>query len=114
MKLNNSDLRLARRQIGMIFQQFNLLNTKTVFANVALPLYLTKSKDASAITQKVFALLNLVGLKDYAEYYPEQLSGGQKQRVAVARALITCSKVLLCDEATSALDPQATSTLLTY
>lgn len=110
--LKEIDLRATRKQVGMIFQHFNLLNSKTVFDNVALPLYLSKDKRNSAIEQQVFTLLDLVGLKDHPHHYPEQLSGGQKQRVAIARALITRPKVLLCDEATSSLDPQTTSALL--
>jgi len=110
--LKEVDLRAARRQMGMIFQHFNLLNSKTVFDNVALPLCLSKDKKSLAIEQQVFTFLDLVGLKDYLHHYPQQLSGGQKQRVAIARALITRPKVLLCDEATSSLDPQTTTALL--
>lgn len=112
MHLKEIDLRAARRQMGMIFQHFNLLNSKTVFENVALPLYLLKDKKSLTIEQQVFTFLDLVGLKDYPHHYPQQLSGGQKQRVAIARALITHPKVLLCDEATSSLDPQTTTALL--
>lgn len=106
-----SQLRHARHQIGMVFQHFNLLQTKTVKANVALPLQLMKRPKAE-ITKKVAELLALVGLADKADYYPGQLSGGQKQRVAIARALITSPKVLLCDEMTSALDPETTQSIL--
>jgi D-methionine transport system ATP-binding protein len=105
--LSSSELRAARKHIGMIFQQFNLLDSKTVYDNVALPLKLDKQK-----TDKISGLLNIVGLSDKANQYPSQLSGGQKQRVAIARALAMDPKVLLCDEATSALDPQNTEAIL--
>lgn len=101
----------ARRQIGMIFQHFNLLSSRTVAGNVALPLELDK-RPKSAITQRVAELLALVGLEDKADSYPANLSGGQKQRVAIARALASNPKVLLCDEATSALDPATTQSIL--
>jgi D-methionine transport system ATP-binding protein len=109
--LDNSKLRAARRQIGMIFQHFNLLSSRTVFDNVALPLELAglSRKD---IRSKVTPLLELVGLADKAGRYPAELSGGQKQRVGIARALATEPKVLLCDEATSALDPETTRSIL--
>jgi D-methionine transport system ATP-binding protein len=106
--LSPQALRNARKHIAMIFQQFNLLNSKTVFENVALPLKLDHQK-----TDKIFSLLELVGLADKAHQYPAQLSGGQKQRVAIARALALDPKVLLCDEATSALDPHNTEAILT-
>lgn len=104
-------LRQVRQKIGMIFQHFNLMPSRTVFENIELPLKLTAlSKQECA--QKINALLDLVGLTDKAQSYPSQLSGGQKQRVAIARALANDPKVLLCDEATSALDPQTTHSIL--
>ena len=112
LPLKQSALRAARKKMGMIFQQFNLLNSKTVFENIALPLSFSAQKNNPAIEQQVFTLLDLVGLKDHSQNYPMQLSGGQKQRVAIARALITQPKILLCDEATSSLDPQTTTALL--
>lgn len=104
-------LRAARRDIGMIFQHFNLLSARSVFDNVALPLEL-RGESRAAIKAKVEPLLDLVGLADKADRYPAQLSGGQKQRVGIARALATDPKVLLCDEATSALDPETTEQIL--
>ncbi|WP_421297976.1 methionine ABC transporter ATP-binding protein, partial [Aeromonas sp. 700722] len=110
--LSERDLTQARRQIGMIFQHFNLLASRTVFANIAFPLELAGwSKEK--IQQRVAELLALVGLEARAQAYPSELSGGQKQRVAIARALAPAPKVLLCDEATSALDPQTTRSILT-
>ncbi len=104
-------LRKLRSQIGMIFQHFNILVSKTVWQNVALPMQIA-GKDKAHIKKRVQSLLDLVGLGDKAKQYPAQLSGGQKQRVAIARALANDPKVLLCDEATSALDPQTTSSIL--
>ena len=101
--LSSNDLTLARRKIGMIFQHFNLLSTRTEFGNIALP---------QEINTKVTELLSLVGLDDKRHSYPSNLSGGQKQRVAIARALASDPKVLLCDEATSALDPATTQSIL--
>ncbi len=104
-------LRAARKKIGMIFQLFNLMKSRTVFQNVAYPLRGGRLTTAQK-EEKVMRLLNLVGLSDKAGAYPSQLSGGQKQRVAIARALANDPKVLLCDEATSALDPQTTQDIL--
>jgi len=108
---SKSELRRARKHIGMIFQHFNLLETKTVFNNVAIPLYLIGTPKEE-IKERVHAMLEFVGIGDKAKQYPKELSGGQKQRVAIARALITRPKILLCDEATSALDPATTEQIL--
>ncbi|MDN3614946.1 methionine ABC transporter ATP-binding protein MetN [Vibrio gallaecicus] len=110
-KLSKSELSEARRNIGMIFQHFNLLSSRTVFENIALPLELSGT-NKEKIETKVNELLNLVGLADKRDTYPANLSGGQKQRVAIARALASDPKVLLCDEATSALDPATTQSIL--
>jgi D-methionine transport system ATP-binding protein len=104
-------LREIRKDIGMIFQHFNLLNSKTVYQNIAIPLILL-GKDKKQIEQRVNELLLFVGLEDKAHHYPDELSGGQKQRVGIARALATNPSILLCDEATSALDPQTTVQIL--
>ncbi|MGM0825861.1 MAG: methionine ABC transporter ATP-binding protein [Pseudomonadota bacterium] len=104
-------LNQARHRIGMIFQHFNLLTTRNVFDNVALPLELM-GQPRNDIRERVTPLLKLVGLSDKSDQYPAQLSGGQKQRVAIARALASNPRVLLCDEGTSALDPQTTSSIL--
>ena len=134
LKLKPNELRDARKKIGMIFQHFNLMNTLSVFDNVAFPLKKAKKPkveegeegeplDPNAepklvkltkaeIKEKVDSLLQLVGLEDKANSYPSQLSGGQKQRVAIARALANDPDVLLCDEATSALDPKTTYSIL--
>ena len=110
-KLSKDDLLERRKKIGMIFQHFNLLSSRTVAENIAFPLELVgASKDV--IEKKVASLLDLVGLSDRAGNYPSQLSGGQKQRVGIARALASDPKILLCDEATSALDPQTTKSIL--
>ncbi|WES89338.1 methionine ABC transporter ATP-binding protein MetN [Dickeya fangzhongdai] len=111
MSLSESQLTRTRRQIGMIFQHFNLLSSRTVLGNVALPLELDNTP-AAEIKQRVHQLLDLVGLSDKHDAYPANLSGGQKQRVAIARALASNPKVLLCDEATSALDPATTRSIL--
>ena len=105
------ELRGVRRKIGMIFQHFNLMRSRTVLSNVAFPLKGSGLSKAQK-QEKVMQLLRLVGLEDRASAYPAQLSGGQKQRVAIARALASDPKVLLCDEATSALDPQTTRDIL--
>ncbi|HZK87206.1 MAG TPA: methionine ABC transporter ATP-binding protein [Syntrophomonas sp.] len=109
--LNTRELREARQKIGMIFQQFNLLSSRTVFDNVMFPLEIVGIPPAAA-HKRVQELLDLVGLTDKARVYPEQLSGGQKQRVGIARALANDPKILLSDEATSALDPQTTRSIL--
>ena len=104
-------LREARKDIGMIFQHFNLFRSRTVFQNIAYPLK-GRGFTKEEIRKKVEELLKLVELEEKSNAYPSQLSGGQKQRVAIARALATDPKVLLCDEATSALDPQTTHSIL--
>ncbi|UHO39553.1 ATP-binding cassette domain-containing protein [Chryseobacterium capnotolerans] len=110
-QLSSKQLADERKKIGMIFQHFNLLSSRTVFDNVALPLELDHiSKDQ--INKKVNELLKIVGLEDKANDYPKSLSGGQKQRVAIARALANDPHLLLCDEATSALDPVTTQSIL--
>jgi D-methionine transport system ATP-binding protein len=109
--LSNNDLRLARQEISMIFQHFNLLWSRTVRENIAFPLEIAgvpKEKRKARVEE----LIKLVGLEGRGESYPSQLSGGQKQRVGIARALANNPKVLLCDEATSALDPKTTDSIL--
>ncbi|MTI67345.1 MAG: ATP-binding cassette domain-containing protein [Firmicutes bacterium] len=112
LNFNKKELRSLRKNIGMIFQNFNLLNSKTVFENIAFPLKLQKL-DKKYIEKRVNELLDLVNLKDKKNTYPSQLSGGQKQRVAIARALANNPNILLCDEATSSLDPKTTKRILT-
>lgn len=109
--LSFNELRKVRKRIGMVFQQFNLLNAKSVYDNVAIPLILNKVPK-SDIDKKVKTLLDFVDLGDKANAYPGELSGGQKQRVGIARALATDPSILLCDEATSALDPDTTESIL--
>lgn len=111
LSLNKEQLRQKRHKIGMIFQHFNLLESYTVFKNIALPLEIIGWENID-IKQRVLSLLELVGLTEKANHYPSQLSGGQKQRVAIARALAAQAEILLCDEATSALDTEATHTIL--
>lgn len=110
-QISHNEMRKLRKSIGMVFQQFNLLDSRTVFDNVAIPLRLNKV-DKSKIHKKVMELLEYVNLADKADAYPGQLSGGQKQRVGIARALATDPSILLCDEATSALDPETTESIL--
>ena len=109
--MTDAQLRKARQSIGMIFQHFNLLTSRTVYQNIAFPLEI-QGMSKSEIDKRVRPLLELVQLEERADYYPSQLSGGQKQRVGIARALASNPKVLLCDEATSALDPQTTKSIL--
>ena len=109
--LNKKELDVQRRKIGMIFQTFNLFESKTVFQNVAYPLQISGVKKQK-IKERTEEILELVGLTDKINAYPGQLSGGQKQRVGIARALANNPDVLLSDEATSALDPQTTLSIL--
>ena len=109
--LSEAELRAQRKNIGMIFQQFNLFKSRTVYENVAFPLRKSKLTKVEK-EQKIHQLLERVGLTEYKKAYPSQLSGGQKQRVAIARALANDPKVLLSDESTSALDPQTTKSIL--
>ncbi|REJ27343.1 methionine ABC transporter ATP-binding protein [Caldibacillus debilis] len=110
-KLSTKELRKLRQNIGMIFQNFNLFNSRTVFGNVEYPLKIAQVPKEER-KRIVWELLRFVGLEDKAGDYPEQLSGGQKQRVGIARALATSPKILICDEPTSALDPETTNDIL--
>jgi D-methionine transport system ATP-binding protein len=110
-RLKKKELLITRRNIGMIFQSFNLLEQRNVIQNVCYPLEIVGVKKEAA-RKRAMELIKLVGLEDRVKSYPSQLSGGQKQRVAIARALATNPKYLLCDEATSALDPNTTSSIL--
>ena len=109
--VTDKELQKIRKEMGVIFQGYNLLMQKTIRKNIAFPLELNKTPKAE-IDKRVDELLKIVGLSDKADFYPAQLSGGQRQRVAIARALATNPKVLLCDEPTSALDPLTTRSIL--
>ena len=111
LSLSQKELREERKKIGMIFQHFNLLNSRNVFENVAFPLK-RSGLSKEELANKVHSLLKLVEIDEKSKNYPEQLSGGQKQRVAIARALANDPDILLCDEATSALDPTTTKSIL--
>lgn len=111
LSLHDKELRDVRKKVGMIFQHFNLLRSRTVLNNIEYPL-LSQKMSRSKRHAKALELLKLVGLEEYAKAYPDELSGGQKQRVAIARALANNPDVLISDEATSALDPQTTADIL--
>ena len=111
LQISKKQLQEKRRKIGMIFQNFNLLNEETVIENVAFALQHSRLSDQE-LEEKSLHLLELVGLKDKADFYPAQLSGGQQQRVAIARALANDPDILISDEATSALDPKTTNQIL--
>lgn len=105
-------LRRLRRQIGMVFQHFNLLGSRTVYENVRLPLRIAGGLNPREQSERIAEVLDLVGLQDQARKYPRELSGGQRQRVGIARALANRPRLLLCDEATSALDPETAQSIL--
>lgn len=111
LNLSSKELRYMRREIGMIFQHFNLLMQRNVLDNVCFPLEIAGVKRRKA-REEAMKYLEIVGLSEKAKAYPVQLSGGQKQRVAIARTLASHPRIILCDEATSALDPQTTGTIL--
>lgn len=111
-QLKDASLRSVKKRIGMIFQHFNLLETKTVAENIALPLRLNSNLSKAEIDARIDELLAYVEIPDKKHSYPRELSGGQKQRVGIARALANNPDILLCDEATSALDPQTTQSIL--
>jgi D-methionine transport system ATP-binding protein len=110
--LDGGELRRVRQRIGMVFQHFNLLGSRTVYDNVRLPLRIAGDLSSAQEAERISEVLDLVGLSDQARKYPRQLSGGQRQRVGIARALANRPQLLLCDEATSALDPETTQSIL--
>ena len=110
--LDGGELRRVRQRIGMVFQHFNLLGSRTVYDNVRLPLRIAGDLSSTQESERISEVLDLVGLRDQARKYPRQLSGGQRQRVGIARALANRPQLLLCDEATSALDPETTQSIL--
>jgi D-methionine transport system ATP-binding protein len=110
--LDGGELRRVRQRIGMVFQHFNLLGSRTVYDNVRLPLRIAGGLSSREESERIEEVLDLVGLLDQARKYPRQLSGGQRQRVGIARALANRPQLLLCDEATSALDPETTQSIL--
>jgi len=110
-ELSNNELLKLRKKIGMIFQSFNLINSRTVYKNVAYPLEIIGMRE-DQIKENVYEALRVVGIESKINDYPNQLSGGEKQRVAIARSIVNDPKILLCDEATSALDPNTTQSIL--